>query len=837
MSSTCRYLRELFQESSRISGMSLRIPHLYSDLRYTLRTLRKSPGFVIVAVLAVAFGIGVNSAIFTLVNAIALRPLPVKDSSNVVTVYQIVRGAQRNISRGDSSYFSYPDYTSYRDQNNVFSGLAAYAQVSLTLGGPGARHLSGDLVTCNFFEVVTVRLSLGRGFRSEECAAPGASPLIVISHRFWESQYGSDAGVLGRTAILNGQPFTIIGVAPPGFNGASIFSSDVWLPLSMRVQVLPDRFLDSPDARWLQLAGRMKPTVSLAAVRANLALTAARIDQQNPPRKTTLQVDHATLLNVPVVRTLFVSVGAVVLAAVSLVLLIACANVANLLLARAAGRQKEIAVRLALGASRGRLIGQLLTESLLLSLSGGFLGLLAAWATLRALVPVLMARIPAEAPVPVLNLNPDIRITVYLLLLSFVTGLGFGLLPALQATRVDLNTALKETGALLGGLRRRWLRTALVTAQVAVCLILLIATGLLARGLYAAQSIDPGFETKDITVANFDLTRQGYDAPRAAEFHRRLAASLAAQPGLETAFAAPVPLSGGRYGSIVTLDAKDLRIPVSWATVSANYFDALGIPIVRGRGFEERDASADSNLIISESAARRFWPGEDPIGKPLRFGRDTDQAPVYRQVIGVAKDIHSTGLAQPDDAFVYVIAKDYSRVSLLVRGPGANPAIARMIHDRARTLDPNVLVQTNPMEDNLRLFQFPSRATAILGGVLGFAGLLLASLGIYGVVSYAVTQRTREIGIRMSLGARKSDVLGMILGQALRPVAVGIAIGLMGSAAASRILQSLLFGVSPLDPLVFAAVSILLAAIAALAGYAPALRAAGVDPISALRHE
>ncbi len=807
------------------------------DVRYSLRMFGKSPGFALVAVLALAFGIGANSAIFTLLNAIALRPLPVRDAGEVVTVYQTMQGLRSRNIHGSRAFLSYAEYAAYRDQNHVFTGLAAHSAARLTLGGAGARPLSGFVVSCNYFSVLSPALAMGRGFGPEECGAPGSAPVVVISHRLWKGHYAGDPQILGKTIVLNRGSYTVVGVAPEGFSGASFIGSDVWAPLSVQEQWSQGHnFLSDANMSWLEVTGRLKPGVTLAAARADLAVIAAGVDRQNPGRRTTLMVDRATLMNNPEGRGPVLGVGAVILAAVSLVLVIACANLANLLLARAMGRQKEIAVRMAVGASRWRLLRQLLTESMILSAGGGVLGLLAAWGTLRALVPLLMARLPEEVHSLALNSNPDVRIVLYSLGLAFATGIGFGLIPALQASNPDLNGALKESGTTTGGRSAGWLRGALVTAQIAVCLVLLIAAGLLVRGLEAAQAIDPGFETRGIATASFDLSLEGYDEPRAAAFNQQLAARLAARAGIaEVAFVDSVPLSGSRRGTVVTLEGKEGNHQITNAEVSPNYFQLLGIPIVRGRGFDARESSSEQHVIIvSESTARKFWPGEDPIGKRVRV---SDYA-VYQEVVGVSKDIRATGLAAVDPVFVYFAAgpRTHLGLSVLARGEAGVPVIAKAIREEVQALDSNVLVHSGTLEENLALFQLPSRILSILGFVLGLAGLLLASLGIYGVMAYAVTQRTKEIGIRMTLGAERRDVMRLILAQAMRPVAMGVAVGLAASAGVSRVLASLLYGVSPLDPVVFGGVALFLSAVALLAGFVPAQRASRVDPMAALRH-
>lgn len=809
---------------------------LVADVRYAIRTLAKSPGFAAVAVLALAFGIGVNSAIFTLLNAITLRPVPVRDAAEVVTVYQVSQGQRSRNVHGSRAYLSYPEYAAYRDQNHVFSGLSAYAVAPLTLGGTAARRVQGFLVTCNYFSVLPEPLTMGRGFLDEECGAPGGNPVAVVSHGLWQQHFNSDPAILGRTVLLNRTTFTIVGVGPKGFVGTSLFSADLWGPISMVEQWKPGRggMLDQADLSWLEVAGRLRPGVSLAQARADLAVIAGRIDQLTPGRQTRLVVDRATLMNNPEGRTPVFAVGAVVLAAVSLVLLIACANLANLLLARGVARKKEIAVRLAVGASRLRLIRQLVTESLLLAIAGGALGLLAAWWVLRGTVPLLMAKLPQDAPSVVLNLTPDLRILLYSLAVSFVTALAFGLLPAMQASKVDISSELKS-GAAGDGRSQGWMRSALVTAQVAVCIVLLVAAGLLARGLHAAQTIDPGLDLEGVTVASFDLRLQGYDAPRSALFHRQLSERLGMLAGIQSVAATDeAPLSGGRSETEARAEGRDQPVRVTHARVSTGFLATLGIPIVLGRGFEPRDTQSETRVaVVNESMARLVWPNQNPVGQRLVFGGDTQPL----EVIGVTKDVRYTSLSQMDPAFVFLPATPAHQMelSVVVRAAGGFAATERAIREQARAIDPGVLVQTSRLSDNPELFKLPSQITATGALGIGLVGLMLASIGIYGVMSYAVARRTREIGIRMTLGAEQRDVAGMILRQSMRPVAIGIAIGLAGSAAVSRVLSSLLFGVSPLDPVVFAGVAAFLGVVAGVASMVPARRAMRVDPMTALR--
>jgi predicted permease len=601
----------------------------------------------------------------------------------------------------------------------------------------------------------------------------------------------------------------------------------------MQEQWIPGRkFLNDGNLSWLQMVGRLKPGVSIAQATANAAVVAGRIDQEHQPRKTTLRVSRATLMNVPEAHAILLGGGVVVLTAVSLVLLIACANLANLLMARAADRQKEIAIRLAMGARRRQIIRQLLVESLSLSVVGGVFGLLAAWGILKSLVPLAIAQLPPEVRSIALNVNPDPRIIVYLLMLSFASGVGFGLLPALQATRFDLNGALKESGTIFGRIGRHRLRNTLVAVQVAVCMILLIGAGLLTRGLQAVQTIEPGFRVTGVAVGAFDLNRQGYDAARSTAFHDELARRLAAR-GIQSALVSPVPLNGSRSGTGIRLEDRQESVDVFMATASSSYFQLLEIPIIQGRPFNDGEVLSAANVVVvSESTARRLWPGENAVGKRFTVGRQ----PGLWEVVGIAHDIHSTGLSQADDTLIYFPPRNDSRlkVAILARG-GDSGVVLRSIREEAAAINANVMVRTNTLDDNLNLWQFPARITAGLGSILGIAGLLLASMGIYGVVAYAVGRRTREIGIRMSLGANRSDVIRMILVQTMRPVVVGGVIGVVGGAALSGFLRNVFFGVRLLDPIVFGGVGIFLALVALLVSYAPARRAAGVDPMVALR--
>jgi len=809
----------------------------WNDLRYAARSLAKSPGLAATAILAIALGVSVNTTVFTLLNAIALRPLPVPGSGNVVKVYQTFLGKHSRNVRGSATYFSDSEYKNYRDHNHVFSGLAAYYPFfEATLGGEHPQRLFGSLASCNYFDVLAVNPALGRGFTQEECAAPGSAPVVVLSDKAWRNIFGADNGILGRRVTLNRVAMTVIGVAPAGFRGTEIFAADFWAPLTMDPAIDPGNSLQNDNLSWLAMVGRLKSGTALEEARADLGVIAGRIDQLYPGRKTTLSVDVANLAGEPEMRSGLLSVTAVIFAAVSLVLLIACANVANLLLARATARKKEIAVRLSVGASRWRLVRQLLTESVLLALPAGAAGALTASVAAGGLLRVLASRLPDQMPGLAVSGRPDFRVLLYTLALTVLTGVVFGLAPALQSSRPDLVTALKEEGMGAGTHRSRgFLRNALVVAQVSVCLILLITAGLLARGLLAAQKIEPGFQTKNVVVTRFDLALEGYDNARAALFARALEARVGALPGVDAVARATVtPLSMNAWGNEIKLQGQADTTPIGYNAVTPGYFPLFGIPVVRGRNFTEAETDGTPNVAITtESTARTLWPGQDPLGK--LFDMDGRQF----EVIGVARDSHTSELSRIDSHFFYVpISKeDHLAAQLIVHSNDSRANSEKSIAAAAREIDPNVLTQMRSMEENVDMYRTPGRLATVLATVLGGFALLLASIGIYGVVSYAVSRRVREIGIRMTLGANRREVLRLVMRGAMTPVAVGALLGIAGCAGVSRVLSTVLYGVSPLDPVAFAGVTVFLLGIALLASYLPARRATRVDPMAALRYE
>lgn len=812
----------------------------WRDLRYGARALARDPGFTVVAVLAIALGIGVNTGIFSVLNGVALRLLPIPKAEQIVSVDQIFHGKLRRNLHGESGLFSYSEYKDYRENNHVFSGLLAYAPfLEATLGGESPKHLMGAETSCNFFDVLGERPEIGRVFVEEDCRAPGASPVVVLSYELWRSRFGADPSIVGKRVSLNRAKFVVIGVAAPGFGGLDPWPSEFWAPVMMQKALEPDSdLLSENNTGWLALLGRMRGGVSLEEVRADLRVIAGQIDQQYPGRTTTLAIRRATFLGRQEEQTVVFGIGAVVLAAVGLVLLIACANVANLLLARASARQKEIVIRLSIGGSRWQIVRQLLTESLLISFLGGTLGSLVAFWSIEGIAQFVLAHLPHGSPRLVWNVSPDLHVWGYSLALTALTGNVFGLAPALHATRQDLSTAIKGDGggfmgkAASGGM----LRSTLVGVQVAVCMVLLIAAGLLMRGLYLAQTVDPGFEMKGITQARFDLPSQGYNEEHARVFERELMARVAALPGVDAVEQARVtPLSHDFLGTGLTLTGETQERQFEFNVVSPGFFTILEMPMVRGRTFTREETQSDADvLVVTESTARALWPGQDAIGKTLRDGSKKEC-----QVVGVVKDSQVSHLGQTGGLFFYMPAgpKEQSNLQLLVHSKSADTATANGIRESARALDADLIVDVTRLEDNLELWRTPSRIVAALSGVLGALALLLASVGVHGVVSYGVSQRTREIGIRMALGAGGRDVMTLLLKQALRPVVIGALIGVIACAAVSQVLAKVLYGMGSHDPIAFIGVPVFLFGIAFLASYLPVRRATKVDPVVALRYE
>ena len=846
---------------------------LLQDLRYGLRILAKDPAFTAVAVLSLALGIGLNTTLFTAFDAIALKPLPVRDANSVV---RLVRTLASGFV-GDLQYvFSYPEYIYYRNHNRSFSGLIAAswpvkmsAQMlgeasgdSQPLGEP--EGIRGQLVSGNYFSVLGISPAVGRTFLPEEDRAPGMHAVIVLSYPFWQRRFDADPQVVGRAVKLNDSIFTIIGVASKDFIGTANppLVPDFWAPLVMQAQVLPgEDWLNRPTDYQIQLLARLAPGTSCAQAEAEVTVIARQfqaaqaVTDQDKTLAVTLQQANYFGEADDIRFRAFVGLLMVV---VGMVLLVACANIANMLLARSAGRQREIGVRLAMGASRRRLIRQWLTESVLLGVLGGAAGLfLSLWATttLRiAIAPVMTGLFGIEAPV--IQMSPDIRVFAYTLLLSIATGVAFGLSPALQFSKPDLTTALKEEGtAFSRGASRSPLRGLLVGSQVGVSMLLLVSAGLLVRGLLRSQTADPGFETRTIFPLGLSFSNDSAKANALAERVIERLANLAAVEGVGLAYRPPWSGTWTPRVHIEGTKAAPGILPSQMLAnyVSPGYFPTLGIPIMRGRSFTRSEGNTGAPVaIVSESAARRFWPGEDPIGKKLKLDLNFRGNWEAFEVVGVVKDVRTANLSRIDPGYIY-LPTDLAKLSdyvLLFRTQGDMKAALASVRAALRNLDKTHFppgMWLGSLEDGpMRLQKVIPQAIAYFSASLGILALLLALTGVYGVMSYAVSRRTHEVGVRVALGAAAPDILRWIVRQGMRPVVIGAVVGFICSVGVATVLRAvlafpgsmdLLFGVDAFDPIIFAGSTCLLASTALVACYVPARRATKLDPMVALRHE
>lgn len=809
---------------------------IWQDLRYAVRTLGKNPGFAVIAVLTLGLGLGANTAIFSLVNTALLRPLPVERPERLVTLNN---AGERRMFHA----FSYPNYKDLRDRNDVFSGLFGYrfAQLSLSHDGVNER-LWGYLVTGNYFETLGVKAALGRVISAEDDRAPGAHPVAVVSYKCWRKRFAGEPGVIGKDVIVNGRGYTIIGVAQPGFSGTEVIvEPEMWFPMAMQAQVeLGSQWLDDREWRTVSVMGRLKPGVSVRQAQTTLNSVASHLEGEFPNINEGLKI---TLFTPGLVgsemRGAIMGFAGLLMAVVGMALLLACANLANLLLARVTERRREIAVRLALGANRFRVMRQLLTESLMLAVSGGVLGfLLAVWlAKLTAAI-----KLPIDVPLAT-ELHVDIRVFAFACLISLATGLMFGLLPAWQATKTDLASALKND-ASFGSPHRSRLKNGLIVLQVALSLALLVGGGLMVRAMRQTQTINLGFDPQRAVEMSFDLRLQGYDSDQGREFQKRLLERVRALSGVESAgIANIIPVDLHISSEPVSIEGQPPSRPANapralTSNITTGYFRAMNTRLLRGRDFTDYDDDKAARVaIVNESFARMFWPGEDPIGK--RFALGGPEMPKM-QVIGVAQDGKYTGLNENPWPFVYRPQWQYrvGATTMVVRAEADSQKMIALVRGELQQLDPNLpIASARTLVERLNLPLLPARIVASALGGFGLVALLLAAIGIYGVMSYAVSNRTREIGVRMALGARRGDVLKLVMGQGMALTLIGVAIGLLAAAGLTRLMKSVLFGVSATDPLTYAVVAALLTLVALLACYIPARRATKVDPMIALRCE
>ena len=815
---------------------------MVTEIRHAWRGLRATPAFTSVAVATLALGIAVNTIAFTLLNSLALRPMPVRDASGVVRIYPVHADGRR------ANLFSYPDYEVYRDELQSFDGVVAYIPSEMTMGGESAdvepQAGLAYAISANHFPVLGIAPALGRSFTAEEERNPASGRVAIVSYSLWQRRYASGADVIGRSVIVNGRPFTIIGVGPRRFMGTEPLSPDVWVPLSAQpVLEGRDRFRDR-DNRWLLVLGRLKAGVSQASAEQEVSVVAARLAAAYPAavRPTRAALARGTFF--PLDRELK-PVVTLVMATISLVLIIACANVANLSLARAAARRRQVAVRLALGAGRWRIVRDHLTESLLVAGLGGTAALLISSWTLRLLYPVGMSLLPASWTGVVLDLTPDVRVFAYTLMLSVAAAVVFGLVPAVQASSPQITAALREDGTVLGlRVSRSTTRDALIVVQIAVCLMLLAVAALTARSLQRTRTLDLGFRTEGVVYTHADLRRLGYSSAAAATFYQRLTERANGIPGVTAvATTTHVPLTGGVVRTDVRPEGQTADTVTTFTAVSRSYFDVLGIPILEGRAFSREETKAGAPVaVISDALARRFWPNADAPGRQHStvVGKriSTPRFPYPLTVIGVAKDAADAAIWREKELSIYVpieTNRGANDVQLLVRTSSDRDSLAAELRQTARVFDRNIQLDARPLDDVLRLWRLPARVAAIVAGILGGLALILSSIGIYGMISYAVNQRTREIGIRVALGAGSQDVIALMLGAGVKLIVTGIAAGLLGSLVTTRFLKGLVATGDPLDPIAFAAATGFLAVVALTATYLPARRALRVDPVAAMR--
>lgn len=813
---------------------------IFKDLQYGFRRMIKNPGFTILALLSLAIGIGANTVIFSLVNAVFFHPIPVKNPSELVAVYPVGKDQQVKA-------FSYPNYRDFRDRNEVFSGfyVIRFAPIGLSQQDRNER-IWGYLVSGNYFDVLGVKPYLGNMLTQQDDLKPLAHPVAVISYQCWQKYFNSDPKIVGKEITLNGHSYIVNGVAPKGFSGTEMtFLPDVWVPMMMANWIEPNsNWLENRGTQNIFAVGRLKPGVSEAQAEASLNVLAAQLGKEYPRTNEGEKIFLSpTGLIHPMFRNPVVNFTWALVTIVALMLLLTCTNLASLLLAKAVERRREIGIRLSLGATRSRIVFQLLSESILLSLIGGFIGLLLAWSATQLLSKL---QLPLDFPM-VINIPLDLRVLVFSIFISTMTGLIFGLIPALQATKLDLVPVLKEASAQ-AGYRRSKLRSGLVIAQIAISLVLLIAAGLVIRTLQDLRNVDPGFKVKNGLIMSIDLGLQGYDKVRSEQFYQQATSRLSALPGVESAsLTTTFPLSIGISYTNIFIEGEPgiqgAEVPsVMYSLIGSNYFKASGTTLLLGRDFNEQDNKNSPQIaIVNEAFVKMFFPNiKDPaavIGK--RISTDEATGP-FAQIVGIAKDGKYFTIGETTRPFIYLpLSQNYSSNATIIVRTATDPQLMiAALRKEIANIDSNLPVfNIKTLVEHLNVAFFPAQMAAIVLGVFGAVALFLAAIGIGGVMSYSVAQRTREIGIRLALGAKPRDILQLVLKQGLTLASIGLIIGIVLSIVIGRLISGLLYTTSPTDTITFISVSILFSMVVLIACYIPARKAIKVDPMVTLRFD
>ncbi|MGA8232201.1 MAG: ABC transporter permease [Candidatus Acidiferrales bacterium] len=808
-------------------------------MRYSLRMIAKAPGYAMTAILTLALGIGANTTIFSWINSTLLNPIPGLASPGSVVSLSLGKAGERPFP------FTYPDYEALRDGQQSFTGLSAGNITPMSLTGKGKpERVWGMVTSANYFDVLGVRPILGRGFLPAEDETPGGAPVAVISYRMWQTHFGANPGVVGQTLEINQHPYTIVGVTPAVFQGSQTgLRLEIWVPVMMEGQLVPlGDLLHDHHYFWLGMLGRLKPGVLPQQAQEEMTLRLKR-EAKNYPEE---HRGHDSVRVYPLWRSpfganqLLSTLLPMLMTIAGLVLLLACANVANLMLVRSVGRRREIAIRMSLGASRWRLVRQLLVESLVLALAGGAAALLITWWTAGTFMKFL-----PEMDFPIsLGIQMDRTLLLATLGIALLTGVVFGILPALRASSEAPVEMLKEdTASASGGMRKARLASGLVVAQISLSLLLLICAGLFIRSFRSAQQINTGFNSHSVLIASYDLFTAGYSEERGAEFDRQLTSKLAALPGIQSvALSSRVPLGldGGGSTSVKPegyISQANESMETQVAIITPNYFQTMQIPIVQGRDFTLQDnRNSQRAVIVSQAFVDRYWPNQQALGKQL----NSDLTHQWFTVVGVARNSKVNGLNEKPTPFLYLPLYQVYRATMIVdaRVTGDPLALGKTIEKSIHELNADLVVfDVNTLESREQIASLGQRVAGTFVGAFGLLALVLAAVGIYGVTAYTTRQRTHEIGIRMALGATKENILGLVLGHGLRLTLIGVGLGLAVSFALTRYLRSMLLGVTSTDTLTFSSVAILLCAVALLACFIPARRAIRVDPTVALRYE